>query len=281
LLTDWQSIATAFNDGTVSVTAKARTLAENAFSFSIPLVQSSFSRAVDAPGKLQSPFGLKLDPNETNLQKLKDYLHDQLGFTVERLDVNPDPTTHDLVRLSKDFTFSATQANFLVGGIGGSLGFSYFDDQVAGGLDVGTLRADVQAVTFHLTFGVDLVGTQPTLFLQDSMADAQGHLTRLDLPGITGQTRLHGLMNIKNLLNVDIRGDAVLNLGANLLLQSPNSDHKLHVTDDPRTNELTAGHVSGKLTGSASFTNVILTAQVSVLPPPKLGGQLRPRLHEQ
>jgi streptogramin lyase/Ca2+-binding RTX toxin-like protein len=273
LLTTWQDIAGAFNSGVVNVGAKTTTLANSAFNLSIPLVRSSFSQAVDVPGKLQTPFGLKLDPNATDLEPLKRHLHDDLGFTVERLDVTADGNG-DLVRLSKDFPFSAGQAAFSVGGIGGDLGFKYFDDHVAGGLNIGTVQASVPPIAFHVTFGVDLVGTQPQLFLQDSTPDANGKFTGLDPFTITGQTHLTGTMNLRNLLNVQIDGDAILSLSAGLSFKSPDTtSHKLRLDDLTSTNVI--GTLSGPRGGqdpALSFANVNLSTQLPILPALKWTG---------
>jgi hypothetical protein len=250
LLTSWGQIATAFNDGVVDVSGQAQTLADSAFAVSVPLVRTSFSQAVDVPGKLQLPFAVTVNPNETNLDKVRAELT-QYGFNVERLDVTPD-SNGNLILLSRDISFAASQTNFIVGGPGGDLGFAYFDDHVTGGLTIGQIQGTVQPATLHVAFGVDLVGTQPELFLQDS--------TRLNLPGVTGQTPLTGTMNIRNLLNVQIAGQAVLSLGASLTFVSPDGSHKLHLPD------LTSANVIGSLNGQAKLVNVHFATQIPILP---------------
>jgi Ca2+-binding RTX toxin-like protein len=244
----WDDLSNAYDFGVTQVVNLAVGLADAAFDVHIPLVQSGLSRALDIGGLLQTPF-VRIGPGGTSFESLYDFFT-RHGFTVEQCGLVPDGQG-DLLRLSRTLTFNIPQPSFLLGGIGGTLGFSYFDDHVNGSLS-GSLRASVQPITFQVRFGVDLVNNVPQLYLADT--------TNMQLPGVNGQARVSGTMNLRNLLNVDIGGNGNLNLGGSLGFRNLHPDHKLHLADfSPQV-------VTGSLNGSIRFDNVSLATKLPILP---------------
>jgi Ca2+-binding RTX toxin-like protein len=245
----WDDLSGAYDSGVAQIVNLAEGLADAAFDVHIPLVQTGFSRALDIGSMLRAPFvpigsgGPHNDPGD-----ICDFFSSH-QFNVEQCGLTPDGRG-DLLRLSRVFPFNP-QPNFLLGGIGGTLGFSYFDDHVNGSLS-GSLQARVQPISLQVTFGVDIVNSVPQLYVADT--------TNLQIPGVDGQARITGTMNLRNLLNVDIGGDGTLSLGGSLGFRNLHPDHKLHLSDfSPQV-------VTGAVNGSVRFDNVSLTTRLPILP---------------
>jgi Ca2+-binding RTX toxin-like protein len=252
LLTTWADIASGYNASIGQVRALAPGLADAAFKVKIPLVQTALQNTLDVAADLQSAFSTAAADTVDQARAA----FGDAGFHVDWLDQDPttgalnQDTNGDFLRLSRDMTFNVPQPTFLLGGIGGTIGFSYFDDHVNGSLS-GSLQAHIQPITFHVTFGVDLVNGSPQLYVADT--------TNLQVPGVTGQGHVSGTMNLRNLLNVDIAGDAGLNLSGSLGFHS-RPDHKLHLAD------LGVQAISGGVNGYLHFDNVSLTTKLPILP---------------
>src|SRR5262249_10710211 len=149
------SIFGAFNAGSSSLRDRSAALVSQALGLDLPVVQESIDQALDLAGKFAQPFNVSV-----LLDTAKTAAIDQLtqaGFTDIRLDITPD-ANGDLLHLTRTLTWNSTTGAFSVGG---STGFSYFDNNVRGQL-LGTFLANAPTITFQVTFGVDVLNGTPS-----------------------------------------------------------------------------------------------------------------------
>lgn len=172
-----------------------------------------FSAALAAEGEADSGG----DELPVDLEDLEAIL--RRYFTVEYLDVIPQAGTNDLLRITWNPRLQSAPATLEVGG---STGFSYFDDGVTGHLE-GSLRATAPTLSFQLTLGVDLLNGQPRFFVGDS--------TRLAYSGLSATGHVSGALGLRNLASVSAQGTLSVNASASLGLQDLDADHKLRVED--------------------------------------------------
>ena len=251
LLTAWADLAGVINSNLPAVRGLIPGIADGTFRAQIPLVQSSLSQTFDPSTKLLAAFPIAdvfsnpdLSIDQACTQLTSDY-------HVEYCALTPEAGSNDLLRLTKSLTLPATPVPINLGGIGGSIGFPYFDTHVNGALS-GSMTPTVQPVTVSVTLGVDLVGAN----LQFYVADGSG----LREPGIGGTARITGDMNIGHLLNVHIVGDDRLDLVADLNWHRADGQ-KLRLAD--LSNQ---ANVRGGFSGTVNFGNVSLKTQLPILP---------------
>ena len=241
-----QAILNALDTGTAAWLASSPQLVSEAFGVQLPIVgnwldeMSGVAQALQAsvPGFINPASGI--DSARAQLQAA--------GFTVEQMASTPD-SQGDLIRLSVN---TQTNLGSLAFSVGGSTGFSYFDDGVIGQLH-GVLTGAAPYATAQITFGVDTANGAPAFFVADT--------STLTLGGISLSGSVGGELGIRSLSDVSAEGTAQVQFDATLGLVTTSGDHKLRVSDLASPSAVTSD-----INGTVGLTGMSFDAHLPFLP---------------
>ena len=132
---------------------------------------------------------------------------------------------------SKTFLATTTTPRF-----GFKTGFDYFDRAVDGEFK-GTIQASIAPVTISITMGIDLLDGVPTFYIDENSSLTVGGLS------ISGTVDTN--MGLRNLLDVDIRGNLSATIGGRLGFADPDDDAKLRIEQFANPSSIVTTTLSG------------------------------------
>ncbi len=242
----------AFNDGLRGVrqAGQLTRLASAGLNADIPIVQESVGDMVGAPEKLAAPFESDNElTDESTMEQIGNKLT-ALGF--KNVSTAISPTTLDPAGNLLRATWNQDWATSTIPlGFGFKTGFDYFDDGTSGEF-AGKASASISPINLNFTIGVDLVDGIPSFFV------SEGSSLTINGVSITGSVSTN--IGIRNLLDVDVKGDFKGQVSGKLTFTDPDSDEKLRIGQFGSAQSI----VKSTLTGSLSFTPTF-TATIPVI----------------
>ena len=241
----------AFNDGLRGVrqAGQLTKLASLGLNADIPIVQESVGEMImiDAPDMLTAPFESDKELTEesaSTMEQIETSLK-TLGFT--NVWTASSPTGDSEGNLLKATWKKDWAAKSIPLGFGFKTGFSYFDDGTSGDFK-GTVppSASIAPINLNITLGVDLVDGVPTFFV------SEGSSLIIQGVSITGSVSTN--MGIRNLLDVDVKGDFRGQFGGTLGFSDLDSDDKLRIRQFANAQTIIKSTLKGDLSFTPTFT---------------------------
>jgi len=156
------SVLSAYDSGASTIVQQGAAIADKALgqNISIPIVNETLSSALGLGRDIQTPF--RTQPNASDWATVQSQLQNA-GFIIQTPFTGSTDANGNLLQVSWSQTFTPSPL-FTTSG---QTGFNYLDKVASGGL-LGAINARVQAVTFQVTFGVDVQNNQPAFYVLPS-----------------------------------------------------------------------------------------------------------------
>ncbi len=244
-----------FNAGLDGWAGQAEAVATRALEADVPVVRQTLAAPLGVADKLKQAVQAKIADPKAAVAAVRDALVKQ-GFSVAVIGATPDASGR-VLEVSRRIVAPAAAVSF---DVGGTTGFTYFDDKVTGTLS-GRLTGAAPAAVLAITMGVDVRGGKLGFYVTDATTFEQRSLT------VTGS--VGGNLGLRDLAAVGVKGTAELKADATIRLKDIDADGRIRLEDFAgRLAEV----VRGEVKGTVKLQSVELTAKLRQLPEIKWGG---------